>query len=138
MNQNPVIPSIIRLVHKPSEKGNITFFENDELSTFFTKRVFWISNVPSEDIRGVHAHRLENQVLVCLKGKVKVSLENVEGQQFEFFLENENEGLIVPKMHWQSIKFSENSILLVFADKEYSEEDYIRDKIIFDEFRSQN
>lgn len=136
MNQLSSQPHLVNLVHKSSENGNITFFENDDLKSFYSKRFFWISNVPEGSIRGVHAHRKENQVLVCLKGKVIVSLESVEGKQSEFVLDRESQGLIVPCMHWQEIKFRENCILMVFADREYSEEDYIRDKTTFHEFRS--
>ena len=37
-------------------------------------------------------------------------------------------GLLIPKMIWLELKdFSENAVVLVIADQEYEEEDYIHD-----------
>lgn len=136
MNLLPNFPTLFSLEHKSSHKGNITFLENPNLENFSNRRSFWISQVPDGSVRGVHAHRKENQVLVCLQGEVEVLLEDLKGAKFEFRLQSEGEGLFVPKLHWQQIKFLNNPILMVFADKEYSEADYIRDKKIFDALRT--
>ncbi|TVP53009.1 MAG: WxcM-like domain-containing protein [Mongoliibacter sp.] len=138
MNTSDTKPCIVTLEHKPGEKGNITFFESEQLKTFLPKRFFWLSNIPEGSFRGIHAHKLENQVLICLKGEVKISLESISGENFEFNLEKESQGLLVPSMHWQKIEFGKDAILLVMADREFSEEDYIRDKNIFDELRNQH
>ena len=51
----------------------------------------------------------------------------------DYILNNPVVGLFIPKMHWRTISFSRNAVLLCLASAEYDEADYIRD---FEEFKS--
>jgi hypothetical protein len=94
---------------------------------FQIKRVYWIYQTPDVVERGNHAHKNAVQVLVCLKGKIKITLENKQRQVVEFMLDNPNQGLYIPNYYWRKLNFFEEGICLSLSSSDYSEEDYIRD-----------
>ncbi|PSL01457.1 sugar 3,4-ketoisomerase [Cecembia rubra] len=124
-------PELIYLHSHVSETGKLTFFEGDGLFPFPIRRSFWILDVPNGNQRGIHAHKEENQLLICLKGEVDVNLECIDGKQYQFKLHKENEALYLPRMTWSSVKFGEGAVLLVMSDRAFDEDDYLRDKNLF-------
>lgn len=95
---------------------------------FFPKRLFVQSVNERGTVRGQHAHRSCSQLLVVIKGSVKVSFESCAGIQTEV-LKDSSVGLLIPPMVWASQTFqSRNGKVLVLASEPYSEADYIRDK----------
>ena len=96
---------------------------------FAIKRIYYITDVAPEVVRGNHAHRELQQVLICLKGQVKIMVENAlrdEKQTIE--LNAINRGLYIGPMTWrQMYDFQQDTVLLVLADEYYDEADYIRD-----------
>lgn len=96
---------------------------------FEPKRIFYVTDVPTETWRGNHAHYKNRQLLICIKGRITVKLETKEETR-EFTL-NENDFCFVDKMVWDSQKFlDENSTLLVICSEEYDSSDYILNKSI--------
>lgn len=97
---------------------------------FKPKRIFFIKDVPPQTERGNHAHFRTEQYLVCLSGRIEVTL--FDGYKENTFEISENMGVHVPKMIWDSQKFlAEGSSLAVFASTKYDQKDYINNK---DEF----
>lgn len=97
---------------------------------FEVKRVFIVSDVPKNCLRGDHAHHKTKQYLLCLKGKVEVILN--DGINEERIILNESEGLLINEMIWDSQRFiDENTILVVLCSSEYDINDYI---LNFEEF----
>lgn len=94
---------------------------------FIPKRYFVITKVPSSRLRGEHAHIKCHQFLICVKGKMTVTVDN--GYKKEKFLLNScNKGFYLPPMHWSiQSNMSKDAILLVFASHFYNEKDYIRE-----------
>ena len=45
----------------------------------------------------------------------------------DYILSNPAVGLFIPKMHWRTISFSHDAVLLCLSSAEYDEADYIRD-----------
>jgi UDP-2-acetamido-3-amino-2,3-dideoxy-glucuronate N-acetyltransferase len=98
---------------------------------FTPVRVFTVSDVPSEHIRGSHAHLECAQLLVCVRGSINVVLDDGATRE-EFLLGNAEFGLHVPPMTWSTqYKYSFDATLLVLASHPYDPADYIRD---YDEF----
>ena len=82
-------------------------------------------------VRGKHAHKNLEQILVCIHGSCKIKLDNGYEQKV-VPLEKPYEGLYVPNNMWREMyDFSEGAVLLVFASELYDASDYIRD---YDEF----
>ena len=100
---------------------------------FEIKRVYWTYATPDSVTRGNHAHYELEQVIVAVKGTIKITLENTAGEKLAFLLHDPRTGLFIPKMYWRTINFSPDGILLCLASTEYNEADYLYD---FDYFKS--
>ena len=61
------------LKHYKEDRGSLSYLEFDNLN-FQPKRVYYVSNVPSGEIRGKHGHKKDKQYLICVKGKVGVRM----------------------------------------------------------------
>ncbi|MEJ8756090.1 FdtA/QdtA family cupin domain-containing protein [Pontibacter sp. H259] len=93
---------------------------------FAVKRVFWIQGTPPERVRGHHANRNTQEVLVALTGSINVKAETAEGVS-EFILSAPNHGLYIPALCWTELTFAEGTIALCLASTDYDEQDYLRD-----------
>lgn len=130
-------PEIILLDGIQSASGLLTFMDKPEDFPIQIKRTFWISRVPEGGVRGVHAHLEENQVLVCLQGRLKVFLEDLGGGKFQFELTEPNQALVLPALVWSEVTFHDAAILLVLSNKFFSEKDYIRKKQDFERLQQE-
>lgn len=108
-------------------RGNLSVGEFERTLPFRPKRYFIIFDVPSEHLRGEHAHRECDQFLVCVRGSCAVLVDDGTNRE-EFTLDRPTIGLHVPPMVWATeYKHSADSTLLVFASEYYDPDDYIRD-----------
>lgn len=133
MNNNK--PHIIQLPKITDPRGNLSVIEENMHIPFKIKRTYWIYDVPGGETRGGHAYRENEEVIVALSGSFDVSLDDGNGEKFQFSLNRSYYGLFVPKGTWRELNnFSTNSLALVFSSTEYSAEDYIRD---YEQFRKE-
>jgi dTDP-4-dehydrorhamnose 3,5-epimerase-like enzyme len=94
--------------------------------------VYWVeSAIHENEIRGNHAHKTSVQVVVAMRGEVKIELEDAQGAKFSYHLKDSSEGLLIPPMYWRKLFLEKDGSCLCFASKEYSEEDYIREYSVF-------
>lgn len=120
-------PVTINLPKLLDLRGNLSFIEEDTHIPFKIRRVYWIYDVPGGELRGGHAFRDTEELIIAISGSFDVVLNNGE-KQFRFQLNRSYYGILVPKMIWRSLEnFSTNSLALIVASTEYSESDYIRD-----------
>lgn len=114
------------------ERGNLVVVEGSGFDVpFEIKRVFYIYGSDAEVIRGRHANRKTEFVLINVCGTSKVRLDNGYEQEV-IELNRPRMGLYLPTMLWKDMyDFSEDSILLVLASEHYDAEEYIRD---YDEY----
>jgi len=107
--------------------GILVPIEGETSVPFKIARIFYILNVPKGEIRGQHAHKKCQQLLICLQGECEITCENGKSKK-TFKLNSPDQGLYIPPMIWSTQKFiQKNSFLLVLADQKFSESDYIRD-----------
>jgi acetyltransferase-like isoleucine patch superfamily enzyme len=108
-------------------RGNLSAGEFDRQIPFAVRRYFIVFDVPTEDVRGEHAHRECHQFLVCARGRCRVVAD--DGQtRAEIELDRPNFGLYLPPMTWAvQYRYSPQALLLVFASHYYDPADYIRD-----------
>lgn len=102
---------------------------------FEIKRVYWTYYAPHEVIRGHHAHKELKQIIFAVSGIIKFELENIFGNKTNYVLDSPEAGLYIPKLHWRTIQFSHNAVLLCMASDLYSQEDYIRDYNSFKQWK---
>lgn len=108
------------------DRGNLSFLENNNEIPFKIARVYWIYDVPGGEVRGGHAYKSLQEVIIALSGSFDIVL-NDGNEEKRFTLNRSYYGLYVPKMIWRQIEnFSTNSVALIVADQPYNEEDYIR------------
>ncbi|WP_368086330.1 FdtA/QdtA family cupin domain-containing protein [Microvirga flocculans] len=99
-------------------------FERDP--PFVPRRYFLVYNVPSQEVRGEHAHKNCEQFLVCVRGSCRVLLDDGL-QRREILLDRPDLGVYVPPMIWGTqYRYSSDAVLLVFASHDYDPSDYIR------------
>lgn len=122
---------MIKFKEHGDEKGRLVVIEGMHDIPFEIKRVFYIYGSDSDVVRGKHANRRSEFVLINICGSLKVWVH--DGQKEEIFvLDSPHTGIYLPKMVWKNMyDFSSDSILLVLASEPYDPEEYIRD---FDEY----
>lgn len=108
-------------------RGELVFGEFEKTVPFLSKRFFLITNVPSLQIRGEHAHLNCHQFLICTKGSCSVVFDDGKNRE-EVILDKPNKGIYLPPMTWAvQYKYTPDAVLLVFASDYYDHADYIRD-----------
>lgn len=109
------------------DRGQLVAFEEFKDIPFRIKRVYYMYDTKEGVIRGKHAHKNLEQILVCIHGSCKIKLDN--GKEIKIVpLEKPYEGVYVPNNMWREMfDFSPDAVLLVFASELYDESDYIRD-----------
>jgi len=118
---------LIKLPRFEDSRGNLSFTEEGTHIPFSIKRVYWIYDVPGGEHRGSHAFKDTEEFIVALSGSFDLLLNDGENE-YKFSLNRSYFGVYVPKMMWRLIEnFSTNSLALIIASTEYSENDYIRD-----------
>ena len=108
-------------------RGKLVVVEGMKDIPFDIKRVFYIYGSDSEVVRGQHANRNSEFVLINVSGTSKVRVDNgFEEDVIE--LNRPRMGLYLPTMLWKDMyDFSEDSVLLVLANTHYDGSEYIRD-----------
>lgn len=107
--------------------GNLTFVEGIRHVPFDIKRVYYLYDVPGGAVRGGHAHRALQQLIVAMSGSFDVLLDD-GGQRKRFHLNRSYYGLYICPMIWRELdNFSSNAVCLVLASAPYDESDYFRD-----------
>ncbi len=118
---------------KGDDRGSLVALESNKNIPFDIKRVYYIFGTTNDTVRGKHAHKTLEQVLVCTSGSCTILLDNgIEKQSVE--LSNNTFGLYVGTYIWGEMSnFSPDCVLVVLASDFHDEAEYIRD---YDEFLS--
>lgn len=115
-----ILPSYI------DNRGTLIVVESKKQIPFEIKRVYYIMNTTSGEPRGFHAHKELVQFAVCLKGECRILFDDGI-TKYVSHLNTESEGVLIPPMVWHEMyDFSADCILLVLANDNYNELDYIR------------
>ena len=109
------------------ERGKLVVAEGEIDIPFSIKRVFYIYGSDDSVVRGQHANRDSEFVLINVAGSSKVMI--TDGASREVVeLNRPMEGVYIPKMIWKEMYgFSADSVLLVLASTHYDGSEYIRD-----------
>lgn len=113
------------------DNGTLIAMENEKDIPMTIKRIFYVFNSPKEELRGKHAHKKVNQILICLSGKCTVFVDDSKKIK-SFVLDSPEKALFIPNGIWASQEYNKETILLVLCDGEYSEDEYIRS---YEEFK---
>ena len=109
------------------ERGKLVVIEGGQAIPFEIKRVFYIYDSGATVVRGQHANRESEFVLINVAGKSKVRITDGK-EEFVAVLDRPMMGIYIPKMVWKDMyDFSPDSVLLVLASTHYDGGEYIRD-----------
>ena len=116
------------------KRGKLVVIEGGRDIPFEIARVFYIYGSDPTVVRGKHANRQSEFVLVNVAGKSKVMI--TDGNRKEIIgLDRPMKAVYIPRMVWKEMyDFSSDSVLLVLANTHYDGMEYIRD---FDEYKKE-
>lgn len=110
------------------DRGHLVVVEGGMDIPFEIKRMFYIFGSDADVVRGQHANRKTEFVLINVAGKSKVKVKDGEGNEAIYCLNRPHTGIYLPTMVWKDMyDFSEDSVLLVLASEHYDNTEYIRD-----------
>ncbi len=117
---------ILRFADLGDERGKLVVIEGRQAIPFEIKRVFYIYESDSTVIRGQHANRESEFVLINVAGESKVRITDGT-EELVVELNKPMMGVYIPKMIWKDMyDFSSDSVLLVLASTHYNAAEYIR------------
>lgn len=109
------------------DRGQLVAIEECKDIPFDIKRVYYMYDTVNEAVRGKHAHKSLDQVLICTSGSCKVLLDDGK-DKYTVELNKPYEGLYIGNAIWREMyDFSSDAVLMVLASNYYDESDYIRD-----------
>src|SRR5215470_13063056 len=119
-----------RLLELPvirDSRGSLSFAQYEDTLPFLPKRYFIVFDVGEGEIRGGHAHSSVHQLLICVKGACRVSID--DGETCDDVILNRPElALYLPPGIWATQQdFSRGAVLMVLASDVYDPDEYIRD-----------
>ena len=123
---------MLEFSQKGDDRGHLVIVEGMKNIPFDIKRIFYIYGSDKDVIRGCHANRESEFVLINVAGTSKVKVRDGKGNEKVYALNHPHTGVYLPKMIWKDMyDFSEDSVLLCLASTYYDANEYIRN---YDEY----
>lgn len=127
--------SNVRMLEFPQHgdaRGHMVVVEGEKDIPFPIKRIFYIYGTEHGAVRGQHANRRTDFVLINVAGISKVCVKDGRGNETVYCLDQPNTGIYLPRMVWKDMyDFSPDAVLLVLASEQYDPDEYIRN---YDDF----
>jgi len=128
------LPGGARIIELPTVKdlrGVLAFGEIDTHLPFTPERMFMVYGVESRKVRGEHAHRKLEELLICVHGSLRVLVDDGR-RRVEVVLDSPHRACYIPPLVWRvHYYYSTDAVLTVLASDKYDADDYIRN---YDEF----
>ena len=126
------LAQMLEFSQRGDERGHLVVVEGHQDIPFDINRIFYIYGSDKEVVRGQHANRKSEFVLINVAGTSKVKVKDGKGNEAVYSLNRPHTGIYLPRLVWKDMyDFSEDSVLLVLASEHYDPEEYIRN---YDEF----
>ena len=122
--------NLVRMLEFPQHgdyRGHLVVVEGEKDIPFEIKRMFYIYGSDHDVVRGQHANRKSEFVLINVSGSSKVKVKDGEGNEAIYCLNRPHTGIYLPTMVWEDMyDFSPDSVLLVLSNEHYDPTEYIR------------
>ena len=123
---------IVQLPRISDQRGSLAFGEAEQHIPFPIRRVFWTYDIHDDNMRGDHAHRTCEMVLVPIGGSFDIELDDGENTMM-LHMDNPSQGVYIPPLVWcRLMNFTTDAACISLASEEYRAEDYIQD---YEEFK---
>ena len=111
----------------PDERGKLTSLSSSKEIPFEIKRLYYTWDMPKEAIRGGHAHRNLDEVVICLHGFCDFVLDDGK-ETLTIHLDRPNKGIYIPAHLWRDFRnFSSDCVVILIASDYFHPEDHIKD-----------
>ncbi len=104
-------------------RGRLVEIDHAKLP-FTVRRSFFVDQVPEGTLRGGHAHQDCQQILICLQGRVQVSVKS-NNHTAEVTLTDNAEGLFIAAEIWSAQRYQADARLLVLASHPFDPNSYV-------------
>lgn len=123
---------MLEFPQRGDNRGQLVIVEGGIDIPFEIKRIFYIYGSDSDVVRGQHANKKSEFILINVAGQSKVKVKDGKGNEAIFSLNRPHTGIYLPCLVWKDMyDFSEDSVLLCLSSEHYDAEEYIRS---YDEF----
>lgn len=123
---------LVKLPHIIDHRGSIGVVEANKDIPFEIRRMYYLFDVPHKALRGAHAHKDLQQLIICLAGSFEIELDDGIKKE-SFYMNDPTQGIYINNMVWRDLKnFSSGSVCCVLASDFYNESDYYR---VYEEFK---
>lgn len=119
-------------------RGVLNAIELPKRLIFECKRVYYISHVPSNSIRGAHAHKNLRQIFFAVSGGF--TLYVTDGKKIDKVrISAQSGGYFLPNGYWRELtEFDPNTVCVVLASEHFDESDYIQEISAYLTWKNQN
>ncbi len=128
---NDSLPKGVKLIQLPQHvdtRGRLTFLEGNVHLPFAVERVFWITDVPSDVMRGGHAHWTCHEVVFAAKGSFEIEVDDGELCR-TLTIDNPKTGILIPAGVWCELRhFAAGTVCVVMASTAYDATGYAHDR----------
>ena len=120
-------PKLVNYSIYPELSGTlIPFYKNVHFPRSFILKRFFILYGKSKHFRADHAHKKCWQIIIPLRGHIKIKLVNKNFTKMFYLNKERKKALIVPPYNWIKINFKRNEdSLLTICNYKYDKKEYI-------------
>ena len=109
-------------------RGHMVVIEGGIDVPFEIARAFYIYGSDADVMRGQHANRRSEFVLINVAGHSKVRVRDGKENEIIYCLNRPHTGIYLPAMIWKDMyEFSSDSVLMCLSNTHYDASEYIRD-----------
>lgn len=117
---------LIRFPIHGDHTGSLVALEKGDDFPFEIQRVYYVWGTDANVVRGHHAHKELEQVIVVTSGSCDFTLDNGFAKE-TVHLDSPSVGLYIKGGIWRTFtNFSSDCVVMVLASLHYDEADYIR------------
>ncbi|MDR3347207.1 MAG: FdtA/QdtA family cupin domain-containing protein [Helicobacteraceae bacterium] len=125
MESAGIFAKVIELPKIADQRGNLSFFENNNQIPFEIQQTYWIYDLPSGESYMAGAHANSQLFVVALSGSFDILIKRA-GAEKTIIMNRSYYGLYIPRMHWIEFNnFSTGALALVVSSA--LEDDRIED-----------
>lgn len=124
--------NIIKFHEFGNHEGKLVSLEEEQNIPFKIKRVYYIWGTAKNVVRGKHAHKNLEQVIICMRGDCDFILDDGK-DRITVHMDNPSVGLHIKNNIWREYtNFSDDCVVAVIASEHYDADDYIHS---YEEFK---
>lgn len=118
--------TVVQLPKIEDPRGNLSFLEEESQIPFKVQRSYWIYDVPGGQVRGGHAFKEQEEIIIALSGSFDIVVDDGVDKKV-LSLNRSYYGIYIPPGIWRQMEnFSTNSLAMILSSTNFSETDYIR------------